>query len=405
MELPFAVPDNEPAIAASRSYSSTSTARTTNTSRAAAAQGGSTVNNKNNNETEETIDFAYINVGDDNEVDIWLDGSSITDHHHHHHYGRSDDENDAENNEQRPDLLAFLLQEQTNPSHQPFLTVTEQGHRSRTAAVTAKTRGELKAALDHHTEAAHCFHQAASLVQSHDAALAKSLLLLSQTQANAAKALQRIIHLPPLRRVALYRKQEADLSASTFLGTTAQQRSPPTPSAPPSLSPPPHSSTGPPAVPPNAIDEMMELERELRSMDMKLDLNNSIASLDARNRMKSSMMGDSYMVVPPLTTTGQQGLASSFLSTGRNGPIVGASRRRRRPPNHDRRRQRPRRRPRPLSRLTWKVLGGVTLRKSWLRNLNSNNNNKPHHHRRPLPSKLCASWNPSGPWAMKMRLC
>jgi hypothetical protein len=44
---------------------------------------------------------------------------------------------------------------------------------------------------------------------------------------------------------------------------------------------------------------MMELDRELRQMDMTLALGNSIASLDARaqNRMKSSVT-DSFMVVP-----------------------------------------------------------------------------------------------------------
>ena len=46
----------------------------------------------------------------------------------------------------------------------------------------------------------------------------------------------------------------------------------------------------------------MELERELRDMDMALELGNSIASLDARtqNRLKSSFGVDgSFMVVPP----------------------------------------------------------------------------------------------------------
>merc|ERR1719343_393081 len=46
----------------------------------------------------------------------------------------------------------------------------------------------------------------------------------------------------------------------------------------------------------------MELERELRDMDMALELGNSISSLDVRiqNRMKNSMIGDgSFMVVPP----------------------------------------------------------------------------------------------------------
>ena len=45
----------------------------------------------------------------------------------------------------------------------------------------------------------------------------------------------------------------------------------------------------------------MELERELRDMDMALELGNSIASLDARtqNRMKNSIVEGSFMVVPP----------------------------------------------------------------------------------------------------------
>ena len=45
----------------------------------------------------------------------------------------------------------------------------------------------------------------------------------------------------------------------------------------------------------------MELERELRDMDMALELGNSISSLDARiqNRMKNSMVEGSFMVVPP----------------------------------------------------------------------------------------------------------
>lgn len=45
----------------------------------------------------------------------------------------------------------------------------------------------------------------------------------------------------------------------------------------------------------------MELERELRDMDMALELGNSISSLDTRmqNRMKSSVVDGSFMVVPP----------------------------------------------------------------------------------------------------------
>lgn len=44
----------------------------------------------------------------------------------------------------------------------------------------------------------------------------------------------------------------------------------------------------------------MELERELRDMDMALELGNSISSLDTRmNRMRSSVVDGSFMVVPP----------------------------------------------------------------------------------------------------------
>eukprot|EP00536_Pseudo-nitzschia_multiseries_P003344 jgi/Psemu1/64098/estExt_Genemark1.C_510060 len=52
----------------------------------------------------------------------------------------------------------------------------------------------------------------------------------------------------------------------------------------------------------NPVDVMIELERELRDIDMAPELGNSISSLDTRmqNRMKSSMIGDgSFMVVPP----------------------------------------------------------------------------------------------------------
>jgi hypothetical protein len=44
----------------------------------------------------------------------------------------------------------------------------------------------------------------------------------------------------------------------------------------------------------------MELERELRDMDMALELGNSISSLDARmqNRMKNSIVDGSFMVLP-----------------------------------------------------------------------------------------------------------
>ena len=45
----------------------------------------------------------------------------------------------------------------------------------------------------------------------------------------------------------------------------------------------------------------MYLERELRDMDMALELGNSVSSLDARmqNRLKNSIVDGSFMVVPP----------------------------------------------------------------------------------------------------------
>jgi len=66
----------------------------------------------------------------------------------------------------------------------------------------------------------------------------------------------------------------------------------------------------------NAVDEMMELERELRDMDMALELGSSISSIDVRmqNRMKNSLIGDgSFMVVPPGSSSY---MASSMWGSG-----------------------------------------------------------------------------------------
>lgn len=66
----------------------------------------------------------------------------------------------------------------------------------------------------------------------------------------------------------------------------------------------------------------MELERELRDMDMALELGNSILSLDARtqNRMKNSIVDGSFMVVPP----GSNSYMSSSMWGGN--PVPNASR-------------------------------------------------------------------------------
>ena len=141
--------------------------------------------------------------------------------------------------------------------------------------------------------------------------MANSLLLLSQTQAKSALALKRIVKLRPnalstlrtnrLRatvRGALSSNTEADISDSQFLGrastattTTPSQQQAATPT----------SEQQSEQQQQNPVDEMMELERELRDMDMALELGNSIASLDVRtqNRMKSSISSsESFMVVP-----------------------------------------------------------------------------------------------------------
>lgn len=145
--------------------------------------------------------------------------------------------------------------------------------------------------------------------------MASSLLLLSQTQAKSALALKRIVKLRPnalaatfqnnnrLRatvRGALNSKPEADISDSAFLGKASKP--PMGATAPQSGTANNNNASGSQSredSTENPVDEMMELERELRDMDMALALGNSIASLDARtqNRMKNSV-SESFMVVP-----------------------------------------------------------------------------------------------------------
>lgn len=62
----------------------------------------------------------------------------------------------------------------------------------------------------------------------------------------------------------------------------------------------------------------MELERELRDMDMALELGNSISSLDARmqNRMKNSIVDGSFMVVPPGSNGSNSYMSSSMWGSG-----------------------------------------------------------------------------------------
>jgi hypothetical protein len=149
--------------------------------------------------------------------------------------------------------------------------------------------------------------------------LAASYLLLSQIQAKSALAIKRIIKIRPntlaslfptnthrLRdrvRVALHTTPEADISASTFLGTASKPaighlNSTPAPGST-SIAAESDTRAGESSKNHNLVDQMMELERELRDMDMTLALGSSIAALDARTqtRMKSSV-SESFMVVP-----------------------------------------------------------------------------------------------------------
>jgi hypothetical protein len=168
--------------------------------------------------------------------------------------------------------------------------------------------------------------------------MVKSLLLLSQTQAKSALALKRVVKLRPnsllssknnksatgtssnrstthkerLRatvRGVYDNRTEEDISDSAFLGraTTSPSNNPGRAAetardGTANQSSFRHDDDSTSHNHGNPVDEMMELERELRDMDMALELGNSIASLDARtqNRMKNSMVGDgSFMVVPP----------------------------------------------------------------------------------------------------------
>jgi hypothetical protein len=206
------------------------------------------------------------------------------------------------------------------------------------------------------------------------ASMVKSLLLLSQTQAKSALALKRVVKLRPnsllqtknnksatgsssLSRSTTHKERlratvrgvydnrtEEDISDSAFLGRATSSPSSNSARAAEARDGTANQSSfrhdDDPSGHNNPVDEMMELERELRDMDMALELGNSIASLDARtqNRMKNSMVGDgSFMVVPPGSNSymssssmwGGQHVTgpsrSNVSSTPANHPVSGAA--------------------------------------------------------------------------------
>lgn len=133
---------------------------------------------------EATIDFAYINVTDEDEVDIWLDDS-------HSNASRLEtpslnrgfyDTFDSENGSHRADILTILLANEVSPQTSPndddntpvfsiseqLVDLTEKANEAAAKAVASRKNGNLQAALDRHSDAAKLFHQAALLVREQD---------------------------------------------------------------------------------------------------------------------------------------------------------------------------------------------------------------------------------------------
>ncbi|GKZ01153.1 hypothetical protein MPSEU_001066700 [Mayamaea pseudoterrestris] len=272
----------------------------------------------------EEAEFTYVTVGQAEDDDMVLAGDDDG--------LERDDENlsKAPCRKESEGVLALLLTGPVNREADALLNVTEQASRAVEEAAEAKKQGNLQHALDAHTLAANLFKQAATAVKDKDVALAHSLLLLSQTHAKAGLALKRIVKLHPSNIVRDMRDQwlptttisdntqkdrlratvrgaldnrphQADISNSTFLGWAPAKEletDPPTASSLPVKGQEQHQDS---TTSTNPVDEMMQLEKELNSMDMALSMCNSIASLDVRtqSRLKHSMIDGSFMVVQP----------------------------------------------------------------------------------------------------------
>ena len=132
---------------------------------------------------EATIDFAYINVTDEDEVDIWLDES-------HSNTDRLENTSmnfgfpDSANGSHRADILAVLLasdfapQATSEDENAPVLSkceqlveLTEKANEATAKAGMARKYGNLQNALDRHSDAAKLFHQAALLIRDQDGTL------------------------------------------------------------------------------------------------------------------------------------------------------------------------------------------------------------------------------------------
>lgn len=246
------------------------------------------------------------------------------------------------------DLLHLLMSGNVQ-NGELIVSQCEEANTAAHRASDAKKHGDLGVALQNHSMAAKLFRDTALAVREKDVSLSNALLLLSQSQAKSALALKEFLKLQGNNSVissaltqkerlratvrgALVTKKEADISESIFLGkatkgpdtvsypNTAQETKPESTYSSASS----HSN--------NAVDEMLELERELRDMDSALELGNSVASLGARaqNRLKQSTMDGSFMVVPP----GSSYMSSSAIwarptppraKANRIQPMMGAS--------------------------------------------------------------------------------
>lgn len=139
----------------------------------------------------EAIDFAYINVTDEDEVDVWLD-----ENHHHHSRSTQQQQNGLydssettgdDSRRRHVDILTILLeadrlnspQDDSNNAAQ-LVSLSEQANAAAARAGAAKRQGRLQDALDRHSDAAKFFHEAARIAQDQDGTtgfLAREFLL------------------------------------------------------------------------------------------------------------------------------------------------------------------------------------------------------------------------------------
>jgi hypothetical protein len=139
---------------------------------------------------DEAIDFAYINVTDEDEVDVWLDDSHAKAYRNSMGVATSQlgNENVDRNHDvvRRGNILAVLLANDnsvpsnvegdrintsessiTNHSERLFL-LTEKANEMSAQAVNGRKNGDLQLALDRHSDSSKLFHQAALHVRDHD---------------------------------------------------------------------------------------------------------------------------------------------------------------------------------------------------------------------------------------------